>query len=186
MYRTQGKLYKAESIILSRKNVGEADRILTVFSKEYGKIRCIAKGVRRVTSRRAPHLEIFTHCSIMLHKGSALDSVVEVYPTHVFEYIRGDLERVGIAYLYCELVAVLLADYQEHSDVYDLLLAALTQLDTDKTARFRASREFTLELLWLLGFLPRSTRLAGVKLQTFVESVTERRLRSPRMVRQLL
>jgi len=186
MYRGQGKLYKTEAIILSRKNYGEADRILTAFTKEHGKIRCIAKGVRRVNSRRAPHLEIFTHCRIVLHRGKTLDSVTEVYPIHIFEHIRGDLERVGLAYLYCELVAALLADFQQHADVYDLLLVALTKLNTDKSTRFYESREFTLELLWTLGFLPRTKRLAGAKLQAFVESVAERHLRSPKMVRRLL
>ncbi len=187
MYRSNGKLYKAQGIILSRKNIGEADRVVTVFTKEYGKLRLIAKGIRRVTSRRAPYLEVFTQCTLMVHKGSSMDSITEAQPIEAFERVRLDLARVSIAYLYCELISVLLAEKQEHVDIYDLLVQALTELNThDAATRQAESREFTLELLWRLGFLPRSKRLTGAKLQDFVESIAERHLRTPKMVRQLL
>lgn len=178
MYRSNGKLFKAEGIILSRRNIGEADKIITVFTKEYGKIRLIAKGIRRIKSRRAPHLEPFIQCLLVIHKGQTLDSVIEVTPINIFEHIRRDLTKISIAYVYCELVSMLLAEKQEHQDIYVLLVRAFeTQLPV---------REFTLELLWALGFLPRTKRLAGAKLQAFVESVTERRLRTPKLVRHLL
>lgn len=178
MYRASGKLYKAEGVILSRRNFGEADKILTVFTKEYGKIRLIAKGIRRIKSKRAPHLEPFIQCLLVVHKGQTLDSVVEVTPITIFEHIRIDLTKISIAYVYCELVSMLLAEKQEHRDIYALLVHALqTQLSV---------REFTLELLWTLGFLPRTKRLTGEKLQAFVESITERRLRTPKLVRHLL
>lgn len=186
MYRSNGRLYKAEGVILSRRNVGEADRILTVFTKEYGKVRLIAKGIRRVNSRRAPHLEIFTRCALMIHRGTLLDSVTEVTPIDVFERVRTDLDRVSIAYLYCELVSVLLAEHQEHADIYTSLVTALTDLNKDGPIDRLQSREFTLDLLWTLGFLPRTKRLSGAKLQSFVESIAERRLRVPKMVRHLL
>ncbi len=185
MYRAHEKLYKAEGIILSRRNTGETDRILTVFTKEFGKVRAIAKGIRRVTSRRAPHLEIFTRVILMLHRGTTLDSVTEVTTLDAFEDIRTDLERVSLAYLYCELVSVLLADRQEHPDIYDLLVTALTTLNSNADLDPLQSREFTLELLWTLGFLPRSKRLSGSKLQAFVESITERYLKSPKFIRQI-
>ena len=187
MYRSNGKLYKAEGIILSRRNIGEADRILTVFTKEYGKIRLIAKGIRRVSSRRAPHLEIFTRVSLMIHRGGPMDSVTEATPIDVYENVRLDLERVSMAYFYCELISVLLAEHQEHVDVYLLLVTTLSNLNaTSGPLNPMVFREFTLELLWTLGFLPRNQRLQGAKLQSFVEGIAERRLRTPKLVRQLL
>ncbi len=187
MYRSNGKLYKAEGIILSRRNVGEADRILTIFTREYGKIRCVAKGIRRVSSRRAPHLEIFTRVGLMIHRGGSMDSVTEATPIDVYQHLRQDLERVSMAYFYCELISVLLAEHQEHADVYLLLCTTLSNLDTQTgTLDPMVFREFTLELLWTLGFLPRGQRLQGEKLQSFVENIAERRLRTPKLVRQLL
>lgn len=187
MYRSNGKLYKVEGIILSRKNYGEADRIVSVFSKEYGKLRLMAKGVRKISSRRAPHLEIFTHCVLMVRRGNGLDSISDTQTIESFETIRSHLDRVGLAYFYCELVAALLADQQEHEDIFAMLLDALRSLNAPETnGKYAESREFTLELLWTLGFLPRSKRLTGTKLQAFVESVTERSLTSPKMVRRLI
>lgn len=187
MYRSNGKLYKAEGIILSRRNIGEADRIVTVFTKEYGMLRLMAKGIRRVKSRRAPHLEVFTRCQLMIHKGGTLDSITEVSPIEMYDDIRSDLSRISIAYLYCELISVLLGQSQEHTDIYNLLADALGVLNSsDSERRQMASREFTLELLWRLGFLPRTKRLTGEKLQAFVETIAERRLRTPKMIRQLL
>lgn len=186
MYRSNGKLYKAEAIILSRKNYGEADRIVTVFSRQYGKLRLMAKGVRKVTSRRGPHLEVFSHCSLMIRKGRGMDTIGDVEPIEVYEHIRNDLTRVGLAFLYCELVSSLLADNQEHEDVFFLLVEALRALDTEnQNTRYLQSREFTLELLWVLGFLPRGKRLTGNKLESFIESITERGLMSAKMVRRL-
>lgn len=185
MYRTSGKLYKAEGIILSRKNSGEADRILTVFTREYGKIRVIAKGVRRVNSRRAPHLEVFHECSFIIHRGASMDSVSEVYSLRSFETIRSDLSLISMAYLYCELVSLLLADHQEHADVYDLMKQSLRLLDDRGEVVAGSAREFALELLWTLGFLPRNKSLVGKKLEAFVESIAERRLKTPKFLRKL-
>jgi len=63
------KSYKAEGIVIKRKNFGEADRILTVFTKKYGKIKVLAKGVRRITSRRGPNVELFNQVELVLHQG---------------------------------------------------------------------------------------------------------------------
>jgi len=187
MYRSNGKLYKADAIILSRKNYGEADRIITVFTRQYGKLHLLAKGVRKTASRRGPHLEIFSRVQFLIRRGSGMDTISDVDPIDVFEHIRTDLSRVGVAFFYCELIIKLLADGQDHTDVYDLCIDALESLNTDtESTRYIQSREFTLELLWFLGFLPRSKRLTGIKLQEFIENITEHSLATPKMVRRLI
>ncbi|MBI2622470.1 DNA repair protein RecO, partial [Candidatus Microgenomates bacterium] len=69
--------YRAEGIILKRTNFGEADRFLTVFSKRHGKIKILAKGVRRITSRRGPNIELFNLATLYIHKGRHLDILTE-------------------------------------------------------------------------------------------------------------
>ncbi len=180
------RIYKADGIILKRKNIGESDRILTIFTKEYGKLRIIAKGIRRVTSRRAPHLEVFTRVNTLLHRGKSLDSISEVEPVEIFEEIRGDLGRVSIAYLYCELIDALLPEKQEHRDIFDLLVHSLQTLNNkDSDDTYYYSRQFALELLWRLGFLPRSKTLRGDDLKSFIENITEKRLRTPHFARHV-
>lgn len=180
-------IYKAEGVILKRRNTGETDRIVTVFTKQHGKLRLLAKGVRRVTSRRGPHLEIFSHVVLLAHRGKTLDSISEIVPITTFDTIRGDLERISVGYFYCELVNTLLAEKQEHQDVFLLLLIALQQLNSDHSDNiYNHSKHFTLELLWTLGFLPRTKTIGGKKLQDFVESIAEKRLHTPHFVRRLL
>ncbi|EKD66911.1 MAG: DNA repair protein RecO, partial [uncultured bacterium] len=71
-------VYRVSAFILRRSNVGEADKILTIFSKKIGKLRVIAKGIRKISSRRGPHVDLFNEVSMMLHHGKTMDIVTEV------------------------------------------------------------------------------------------------------------
>ncbi|MCL4199795.1 DNA repair protein RecO [Patescibacteria group bacterium] len=184
---TSERVYKAEGIILKRKNISEADRILTIFTKEYGKIRAIAKGIRKVSSRRAPHLEVFTRVRLVLHRGKTFENISEVEPVAIYQPLREDLTRVSMAYYLCELVDSLLPEHQEHRDIFLLLSEALSSLSAeDGTRIYERGKAFTLETLWSLGFLPRTKTLNGEKLQAFIETITERRLKSTHFAKQLM
>jgi len=173
-------VYKAEGIILKRRNVGEADRILTVFTKRDGKIRVLAKGVRKISSRRAGHLEVFTHVILTIHSGHSMDMVTEASSIRSGSLFDADAVRLGYAYCMCELVDQLLADYQEHEDVFFLLRDGLMGLlKTDMVESYqKILTDFVHELLWRLGFLPHPRQLPVNRLQEFVEEITERRLRT--------
>lgn len=183
MYRSNGKLYKADAIILSRKNHGESDRIITVFTKEYGKLRLIAKGIRKISSRRAPHLEIFSRVQLVMHQGYTMDSVSEVTSLYPGDK-KLDLQEISIAYFYCELVNALLPEKQVHTDVYELLGGALESLVHGNI--YAKSKDFTLTLLRILGFLEHDSPLRGEELQQFIENITQRKLRTPKLIRQVL
>lgn len=186
MYRGSHKLYSIDAIVLSRKNYGEADRIVTVFSKEFGKLRLIAKGIRRITSKRASHLEIFTRMTCLIHKGKTMDSITEVTSLESYPFIRNELERVSMAYLLCELVDTLLGEKQEHRDVYALLMKGFDDIGNALgNSLYIISREFAQQLLWTLGFLPKGQVLEGKKLLDFIENITERRLKSAKLIRRL-
>ncbi len=181
------RVYKTEGIILKRKNVGEADRIVTVFTKEYGKLRLIAKGIRKIASRRAPHLEVFTQVILMVHTGRSMESITEVTTLQAFESLRENLTRVSLAYYLCDLVDSLMPEKQEQEEIYDLLFHALSGLQTVEDAvLYSHSKAFTLELLWALGFLPRNKSLNGVRLQEFIETITERKLKSTYFAKLLM
>lgn len=178
-------IYKVEGVILKRRNVGEADRILTIFTKEYGKLRVIAKGIRRITSRRAPHLEVFGRALIMLHRGKSLDIVTEAELVDGYGQLRKDLTLVNIGYYYCELVDALLPEKQEHRDVYAQLTHAFMILNTGGNPDIYGECEhFAIELLRRLGFLPASRELTASQIQPFIENITERRLRTYQFIRR--
>lgn len=175
------RFLKVDAIILKRRNTGETDRILTVFTKQYGKLILIAKGIRRVSSRRGPHLEIFSHVRLMIHKGKTMDVVTEAEMHDRFELLRSDLSRVSAAYYLCELVNSLTVEKQEHADVFDLLLRALRALEANK--RSAVLRAFPGILVEKLGFVSQTKRHEVSN--DFIESIIEKRLKTPRFLSQL-
>ena len=113
--------YKTEAIVLSRRNFGEADKILTIFTKHYGKIRALAKGVRRMKSRKGGNVELFNQVSLVLAKGKNLDIITEVELKNSFRFWRQNLNRVGVAYYLVELVESLTPEGQANRFAYRLL-----------------------------------------------------------------
>jgi DNA repair protein RecO (recombination protein O) len=176
------KIYKAEAIILARKNIGEADRLLTLFTKEYGKKMVIAKGIRRITSRRSSHLEIFSHVNLVLHPGKTFDYVSEVTTINKFYLITQKLERIGFVYIALELIAKLTAEHQESSLIFHELLLFLSRLNDVAMTRERAQStltSFKQTLLGELGFIHKDQMLTEEKLDRTIEQVLESQLRSP-------
>ncbi len=184
---TVSHIYAVHGIVLKRRNVGEADRIITLFTKEQGKIRVIAKGVRRIPSKRAPHLEVFRRVGIIVHKGRTLDTVTDAQSSALFDADTFDMQKVSFAYYICELVDRLLPERQEHEDVFRLMINTFRSLDAGDTilAWQESIVTFALELLWILGYLPRATRLSEEKIQPYIERIIERKLRTPKLINQL-
>lgn len=175
--------YKTFGIVLKQKNFGEADRLLTLFTKHYGKISLLAKGVRKLTSRKRGHLELFSQAKIVCAKGKNLDLILEAETINNFSHLRQNLNRVRIAYLFCELVNELTAENQEHEDVYDLLLSYFTQLDSTNASKDLIFN-FEKSLLEILGFgLPAgASAKAGCQvLEAYISSLTEKPLNSKKI-----
>lgn len=180
---TLSHIFSTCGIILKRRNVAETDRILTIFSKEYGRIRVYARGVRRVHSRRSAYLEVFSNTALVLHRGKTWDSVTEATPIHVFPRLRVHLPRVSAAYYICELVDVLLPERQEHRDVYMLLLGTLSALnDTVENDPVVLSEQFALELLRILGYLARDRTIPSGQIVPYIERIIEKHIRSHRLL----
>jgi DNA repair protein RecO (recombination protein O) len=147
------RLYRTEAIVLARLNLGEADRIFTLFTPQYGKLRVIAKGVRKSRSRLGPHLEIFTRCQLNLSRGRDLDVVTSAETVDAYPPLRDDLDVLGHASHMVELVARLTEDRQEQPPVYDLLRGSLRLL-ADGVDPFAVTRHFEFMLLVTLGYRP--------------------------------
>lgn len=146
-----GRSYKAEAVVLKRVNWGEADRLVTVFSRQQGKLKLLAKGIRRLSSRKKGHLELFNQVRLQIAKGKNLDLITEADTFNNFPRLRCNLNRVRIAYLLLELVDKLTAENQEHEEVYCLLRDTLSLLD-GATAANNLIADFETQLLTRLGF----------------------------------
>lgn len=168
--------YGTEGIILKRTNFGEADRILTVFTKKHGKIKVLAKGVRKITSRRSPNIELFNLATLFVHRGRTFDILTEAAAVNTFQRIRKRLDLVGLAYHICELVDSLCAEHQPHPNIYTLLIETLQELDKGLIYRFEK------ELLSELGFLRRDHLVHEFDMTSFIEQILERKLKTKKLL----
>lgn len=150
---SRDRLYRTEAVVLKRHDFGEADRLLTLFTPDRGKLRVIAKGVRRPTSRKSGHVELLTHTQLLIAKGRNLDIVTQAQAVNAFLPLREDLLRLTYGYYVAELIDQFVEDENENRLLFDLLLNVLGWLSqTGKLAL--TVRYFELRLLGLTGYQP--------------------------------
>lgn len=139
-----------EGLILKRTNFGEADRVLTVLTDRYGKISVIAKGVRRITSRRAGNIEILNRVKLHLFKSQKNYNLSEAESIETFQILKSNLTLSTTAFHIIELVDRLVPESQQNRTLYDLVVATLQILETNPRRIF--IRAFEVKILSMLGF----------------------------------
>ncbi len=147
------KAYKTEAIVLKHIDLGEADRILTLYTPNLGKIRAVAKGVRRVKSRLGGHVEPLTNCSLLLSHGRNLEIVSQGQIIESFLSIRNDLQRTAQALYLIELTDAFTSERVENYPVYRLLIDSLHLLNSVPNVEL-LFRFFELQLLEHMGYRP--------------------------------
>jgi DNA repair protein RecO (recombination protein O) len=149
--------YTTEAIVLSRFDYGEADRILTLMTPGGGKLKAIAKGVRRQTSRLGGSLEPFAELRLLLARGRTFDVVTQVEIIHPWLRMRDDLVSFGTAEYLAELADGTLEERHASEAVYVLLKRAYEILDAGMAAG-RVARWFEMHLADELGIRPEVDR----------------------------
>src|SRR5574341_960676 len=145
------RTFRTEAIVLRRKDFGEADRILTLFTPESGKIRAIAKGIRKPRSRKAGHLELYTRSNLLLARGREMDIITQAVTVDAYRPLREDLLRSTYGTYCVELLDRFTPDQAENKPLYDLLAQALTWLaEADDLAL--TTRYYELQLLGMAGY----------------------------------
>ncbi len=147
------RLFRTEAIILRRSDFGEADRLLTLFTPAHGKIRVIAKGARKPTSRKGGHVELFTQVDALIARGRSLDILSQVEMVEPYRPLREDLVRATYAAHMVELLDRFSGEEEENINAYHLLQAALGYLCQDVDLRLVA-RFYELRLLTWMGYRP--------------------------------
>jgi len=145
--------YQTEAIIIKKTKLGEADRILSLYTPHLGKIQAVAKGVRRPRSKMAGHLELLTHSLVSLARGRNLDTVTGSQTIDSFLPLKSDLELTSYALYAVELVEQFTADHDENHPLFDFLIKTLHQL-CQETDHELTLRYFELHLLDLVGYRP--------------------------------
>ncbi|KKS98584.1 MAG: repair protein RecO, DNA repair protein RecO (recombination protein O) protein [Candidatus Gottesmanbacteria bacterium GW2011_GWA2_43_14] len=158
--------------------MGEADVRLTVVTREFGRITVKAPGLRKITSRRAPYLDLFQHVKLFLTAGRTFNIITDVESYHGFEFLRTRLNRIGMAYKLTEICDRLLPENEAHFEVFDALLMAFRKLNDEKSEAETVGDNFCLDLLKKLGYQPQTADLSGDKLNRALEEVMEKEIRS--------
>jgi DNA repair protein RecO (recombination protein O) len=150
---SQPHSFRVEALVLRHSDWGEADRLLWLFTREQGKVRAIAKGVRKIRSRKAGHLEPFTQVTLQLARGRDLLIVTQAETVEAFQPLRDSLLLTGYASYVVELVDRFTYEEGENHALYSLLIDTLVRLASGDPP-WLAVRYYEVRLLDILGFRP--------------------------------
>ncbi|NIT04318.1 DNA repair protein RecO [Candidatus Saccharibacteria bacterium] len=146
--------FREEGIVIRKKDFGEADKILTIYTRDHGRITAFAPGARKVTSRKTSATELFTHGIYFLSQGRSMDVVTEWEVLNSFYQIRDDLNKAALSFYLAEVLNSFLVDGQPNYPMYRLFLESLSLLSRAKQNHELWVRAFEIKSLTQLGFGP--------------------------------
>lgn len=146
-------LYKAEAVVLRSRSLGEADKIVTLFTYERGKVEAVARGVRRPRSRLLGVTQLFTHGRFLLYERKSLDTISQGEIVRSFLPLREDLLRMAHAAYVAELLDRTTELNDGHPRLFALLLMVMEMLATGPRLAL-TTRYFEVQLMQELGFRP--------------------------------
>jgi DNA repair protein RecO (recombination protein O) len=153
MSARESRTYRTQAIVLGHFEYGEADQILKLYSLEKGKFSAIAKGVRKISSRKAGHLEPFTHVNLFLAKGRNLDIITQAEAINLMMGLREDLQRMALASYVVEVLDRFTYEEGPNPGLFRLLTQTLSRMETQLNVE-TVIRYYEIRLLDLLGYRP--------------------------------
>ncbi|NLI91637.1 MAG: DNA repair protein RecO [Peptococcaceae bacterium] len=151
-------VYSADAIVIRSREYGESDRLITLFSREKGKIEAVAKGVRKPKSTQRGGTQLFTYADFLLYRGKTLDTVSQAQPKENFIHLWDDFDRTIAASGITELLDVSTIKEQPEPEAFTLTLSFLFLLK--HLDPYIAQASYSLRLMHLLGYLPALDRCA--------------------------
>ena len=145
--------FRVDAVVLRHSDWGEADRLLSLFTLEMGKVRAVAKGVRKPRSRKAGHLEPFTHASLLLARGREILIVTQADTLEPYTQLRDNLLLTTYASYVVELLDRFTYEEGENRSLYRLLVDALARLCRESNPE-QVVRFYEMRLLDLVGYRP--------------------------------
>ncbi|MEG2658461.1 MAG: DNA repair protein RecO [Clostridiales bacterium] len=144
------KYYAADAIIIKAMNYGESTRIFTLFSREYGKLSAIAKGVKRPKSTMKGHLQLGNRCNLMLYQGKSMDTISQAVALETYPQIRSNPQAYLYVSYFMELLNIALPEKESNSAVFDLTHQVFSKIDNKNTESM--ARYFEINLMTLIGY----------------------------------
>lgn len=144
--------YKTKGIIIRRRNFGEADRILTIYTEHRGKVSVIAKGVRKPLSKLAGHLELFYLSDLHIAEGKNLHTITGAILVDDYKNIRENPQKINQMYYIAELIDKLIHEHEASKDIFNLLMETVNYIEKNESPLLLVY--FELQLLSQLGHKP--------------------------------
>ena len=174
---------KSEGFIISRKNYGEADRLVTIYSKDFGKLTVLAKGIRKPKSRKRGALEIFNLIKFSGSKGKSISMINEAEVIESYDSIRKSIRKVALAYFFMELAIKLTREDEHNENIYLLLKSYFLRLVDEKRLKL-LRMHYIHDMLVELGFWPRGRVMENPDM--ILEEVIERKSTTMRVGKKML
>lgn len=144
--------FQVEGLVLHTRDFGEKDALLTLLSKERGKLSIICKGVKKPVSRMRASAQLFSHARFFLYEGKSISTATQAETLESFKTLSTDLNKFAVASYWAELTELLLPEKEMNFHVYLLLLKALRLLD--KSFSWSLFYAYQIKLLILTGYEP--------------------------------
>ena len=163
------------AFVLRRINFGDYDRVIILFTKDHGKVEVIAKGVRKITSRRSGAIELLNLIEFQAVKSRKNYILTEAALTRSFDHLKRDLVHLEKVFLMCEVIDGVMPHGVPHPEIFDLMIRAANHAAADpKTLTY-----FQAKLLSLLGFWDgRKSFKDDSHVRSFMEQILERKLKA--------
>jgi len=143
-------IYKTQGIVLGSRPFDEAGKLVTLLTRDYGKIRVIAKGAKRLTSKFGGRLEVFTLLEMSLAEGRNLDILSQAEALEWFGPLRNDPEKLSAGFYFIRIIDRATVDHQKNYDLFRLLYYSLKKLN-DGEVREEVIKYFETNFLKVEG-----------------------------------
>ncbi len=175
--------YSSEGFVLGLTDFGEADRIVSVYSEKFGRIRMIAKGVRRLSSKKRGHLKLFAKINFSAVSGKNIDLITEVVSLKDFSESRESLKKIALAFYICEVIQKITNEGESNPRIFRLLDSTFDFLETAKKLKQLRLR-FIESILQILGFWPEGKAISQP--DNLLAEVMERQVYSERVGKRMV
>jgi DNA repair protein RecO (recombination protein O) len=160
----ESREYQTEAIIIKKIKLGEADRILTLYTSDYGKIEAVAKGVRRPKSKMAGHLELLTHSQLRLARGRNLDTIIGTQTIDSFMPLKNDIWLTSYGLYASELINQFTVSHASNPPLFQLFLETLLRLSEAGNSELTL-RYFELHLFDKSGYRPQLQECVSCRIE---------------------
>lgn len=179
------KSYPFTGLVIKRHNWGDSGKIITVFTKDQGKIQLKVSGVRKLISKRASSIELFNLIHGQAVKGRGfLDVLTEVSIVTSYPVFKKHLGRINIAYQICEVIDKITPDNEPHLDLYNLIIDHISQISNLNSDWKTTLNQWLLDYLITLGYWPKNQVFSG-QIISLIESIAQKPLHAHKVLDRL-